>query len=181
MTFEPTNLLGSYEIRLTPKSDNRGWFARFFCQKEFEQIGHTKEWVQMNHSCTSEKGAIRGLHFQLAPFREIKLVRCIAGAVYDVIVDLRKNSPTFLRWYSTELTAENKNMLYIPEGFAHGFQTLTRDCQLIYLHTEVYSPGAEAGILFSDPALNITWPIAVSEISERDKNHPYLDQNFQGI
>jgi dTDP-4-dehydrorhamnose 3,5-epimerase len=181
MIFEPTYLSGSYEIKLTPRIDNRGWFTRFFCKEEFEQISHTKEWVQMNQSYTHNKGAVRGLHFQHPPHKEIKLVRCIAGAVYDVIVDLRKGSPTFLRWYSTELSAEKKNMLYIPEGFAHGFQTLTEDCELIYLHTEYYTPAAEAGVRFDDSAINIQWPLTVSEISERDREHPYLDQNFEGI
>ncbi|MDQ6813261.1 MAG: dTDP-4-dehydrorhamnose 3,5-epimerase [Bacteroidota bacterium] len=181
MIFEPTYLAGSYEIKLTPRADNRGWFARFFCKEEFKQIGHSKEWIQMNHSCTNNKGAVRGLHFQQSPYREIKLVRCVAGAVHDVIVDLRKNSPTFLKWYSTELSAAKKNMLYIPEGFAHGFQTLTEDCELIYLHTEYYTPAAEAGIRFDDFAINIQWPLLVSDISERDKQHPFLDQNFEGI
>ena len=124
MIFIPTPLKGSYEIVLEPKGDNRGWFARFYCKKEFEQINHTKEWVQMNHSFTSTKGSIRGMHFQNPPYAEVKLVRCIAGAVYDVIIDLRKDSPTFLQHYGTQLSAENKKMLYIPEGFAHGFQTL---------------------------------------------------------
>jgi dTDP-4-dehydrorhamnose 3,5-epimerase len=172
MIFEPT---------LTPRTDDRGWFTRFFCKQEFEQIGHTKEWIQMNQSYTHNKGALRGLHFQNPPYQEIKMVRCIAGTVYDVIIDLRKGSPTFLQSYSTELSAEKKNMVYIPEGFAHGFQTLTEDCELIYLHTEYYTPTAEAGIRFDDSAIKIKWPLTISEMSERDKKHPYLEQNFEGI
>lgn len=139
MIFTETLLKGSYIIELSAFTDDRGWFARTYCKNEFAAIGHTAEWVQMNHSFTKDKGAIRGMHYQLPPFSEIKMVRCIAGAVYDVIVDLRKDSPTFLQWYGTELSAANKKMLYIPEGFAHGFQTLQNDCELIYHHSQFYA------------------------------------------
>ncbi|MFT3934707.1 MAG: dTDP-4-dehydrorhamnose 3,5-epimerase [Chitinophagaceae bacterium] len=181
MIFTPTPLTGSCVIELTPFVDNRGWFARTWCKNEFAQIGHTKEWVQMNHSFTSKKGAVRGMHYQLPPFTEIKMVRCIAGAVFDVIVDIRKGSPTFLQWFGTELSAENKKQLYIPEGFAHGFQTLSADCELIYLHSEFYTPGVEAGILYNDPLIAVKWPLPVEEISDRDKAHPLLTNNFIGI
>ena len=181
MIFTPTKLAGSYVIELTPFSDSRGWFARTFCKKEFEQIGHEKEWVQMNHSATYTKGSIRGMHYQVAPFKEIKMVRCIAGKVLDVIVDLRKDSPTFLQWTGIELSAENKKMLYIPEGFAHGFQTLEDNCELIYHHTSFYAPGAEGGICYNEPAIAIQWPQAVAGVSERDKGHPLIDTNFKGI
>jgi len=135
----------------------------------------------MNHSVTYKKASIRGMHYQLAPFREIKLVRCVAGSVFDVIVDLRKDSSTFLQWFGQELSAENKKMLYIPEGFAHGFQCLTNDCELIYHHTEFYVPNAEGGIRYNDPAVNITWPLPVGTLSARDAAHPLLDENFKGI
>ena len=181
MIFIPAPLAGSYIIELTPFSDSRGWFARTYCKDEFQQIGHTKEWVQMNHSFTVKKGALRGMHFQLPPFAEIKMVRCIAGAVFDVIIDLRKDSATFLQWFGTELSAKNKKMLYIPEGFAHGFQTLTDDCELIYHHTEAYTPGAEAGILYNDPLIGIGWPEAPTEISDRDTKHPLVNDSFTGI
>jgi dTDP-4-dehydrorhamnose 3,5-epimerase len=181
MTFTPTSLNKSYIIELSPSNDSRGWFARTYCKKEFQQIGHNKEWVQLNHSATFKKGSIRGMHYQLRPFREIKMVRCIAGSIYDVIIDLRKNSPTFLQWFGTELSAKNKRMLYIPEGFAHGFQTLSNDSELIYHHTEFYNPKAEAGVKYNDPVVNIQWPLAITEISERDNNHRYLDKNFKGI
>ena len=181
MIFAPTHLAGSYEIALEPRIDNRGWFARFFCKDEFAQIGHTKEWVQLNHSCTLKKGAIRGMHFQNPPFSEIKMVRCIAGSVYDVIIDLRKGSDTFLKWYGTELSAHNKKMLYIPAGFAHGFQTLEDNCELLYHHSEYYKPVAEAGIRYNDPIIGLEWPIPVAEISERDTAHPLLTQQFKGI
>lgn len=174
MIFAPTPLNGSYIITLSPKGDKRGWFMRSFCKKEFEAIEHTKEWVQMNHSFTAAKGAIRGMHFQMAPYGEIKMVRCIVGAVFDVIVDLRKDSPTYLKWFGIELSAENKKCLYIPEGFAHGFQTLTDNTELLYHHSEFYEPGYESGILYNDPKINIQWPLPVTEISERDKSHPLL-------
>ena len=181
MTFTETLLKGSYVIELNTFTDDRGWFARTYCKNEFSKIGHTSEWLQMNHSFTKQQGAIRGMHYQLPPFSEIKMVRCIAGAVFDVIIDLRKESPTFLKWFGTELSAENKKMLYIPEGFAHGFQTLRNDCELIYHHSQFYTPGAEGGIKFNDPGINISWPMPVTNISERDSQHPLLDENFKGL
>jgi dTDP-4-dehydrorhamnose 3,5-epimerase len=181
MTFTPTSLAGSFVIDLSAFTDSRGWFARTYCKNEFQKIGHTKEWVQMNHSFTTLQGAVRGMHYQLPPYREIKMVRCIAGCVFDVIIDLRKASPTFLQWFGIELSAENKKMLYIPEGFAHGFQTLTGNSELIYHHTEFYTPGAEGGLRYNDPKINIQWPLAVTEISEKDAGHPFLDNNFKGV
>jgi len=179
MIFIPTHLKGSYVIELSPITDSRGWFVRTWCKKEFAGIGHTKEWVQMNHSFTKTKGAIRGMHFQLAPHEEIKMVRCIAGGVFDVIIDVRKDSSTYLQWYGTELTAANKKMLYIPAGFAHGFQTLEENTELIYHHSEYYTPGSEAGIKFNDKAVNIKWPLQITDISERDNSHPPIDSNFK--
>ena len=181
MIFTETALKGSYIISLEPYSDERGWFARTFCKKEFEAIGHHKEWVQMNHSFTTDKGTVRGMHFQLPPFSEIKMVRCVAGAVLDVIVDIREGSPTFLQWTGVELSAANKKMIYIPEGFAHGFQTLEENSELIYHHTAFYQPGVEAGLRYNDPAIKIDWPLAVQNISARDKEHPLLNEHFKGI
>jgi dTDP-4-dehydrorhamnose 3,5-epimerase len=181
MIFTETILKGSYEITLTPHGDNRGWFARTYCKNEFEQIGHHAEWVQINHSFSAQKGTVRGMHFQHPPYAEVKMLRCIAGSVYDVIVDLRKDSPTFLKWCGTELSAANKKILYIPAGFAHGFQTLSDDAELIYHHTEFYTPAAEAGIGYNDPAINIVWPLPVSELSVRDTNHPLIDSKFKGL
>ena len=181
MIFTPTALAGSYIIDLSPSADSRGWFARTYCKNEFAQIGHTKEWVQINHSFTAAAGAIRGMHYQLPPFTEIKMLRCIAGAVYDVIVDIRKDSTTFLQWFAVELSSTNRKMLYIPAGFAHGFQTLSADCELVYHHSEFYTPGAEAGLRYNDPALGIEWPLPPTELSERDKQHPLLNANFAGI
>lgn len=181
MNFTPTPLKGSFIIQLMPFNDDRGWFVRTFSKNEFKEIGINYEWVQMNHSYTASKGTIRGMHYQVPPYKEIKMVRCIRGMVYDVIIDIRKESPTFLHWYGIELSATQMNMIYIPEGFAHGFQALTDDCELIYHHSEFYIPNAEEGIKYNDPLINIQWPLAVSRISERDKNHPSLTENFKGI
>lgn len=181
MKFEKTKLPGGYIVNIIATGDERGWFARTFDKNEFAQIGFTGEWVQQNHSFSNKKGTIRGMHYQLPPFAEIKLVRCIAGAVFDVIIDLRKNSATFLHWFGTELSAENKKMLYIPEGFAHGFQTLTDNCELIYHHSQFYKPGSEGGIKYDDKLINIQWPAEVTSISKRDEEHPLLDKNFTGI
>ncbi len=181
MNFYPTFLAGSYEIGLEPLGDNRGWFSRFYCKREFAAINHTKDWVQMNHSFTEKKGTVRGMHFQKPPHDEVKLVRCIVGAVWDVIVDIRAGSPTFLKWYGAEISAQNKRMIYIPEGFAHGFQTLTDNCELIYAHTQYYQPDAESGLNFQDSVLGIEWKLPVAQISERDSNHPFISKNFKGI
>ena len=135
----------------------------------------------MNHSVSYAKGTLRGMHFQHPPFREIKLVPCIAGTVMDVIVDIRQGSPTFLQWQAVELSAENNRMIYIPEGFAHGFQTLQDNSALIYHHTEFYTPGAEGGIRYDDPLVGIQWTLPVSIISQRDAGHPLLDHKFKGI
>lgn len=180
MKFIPTILNGSFTIQLDPINDERGWFARYFCKKEFSTIGHNKEWVQMNHSFSLKKGTLRGMHFQKPPYSEIKLVRCIQGSVFDVIIDLRKDSPTFLKWFGAELSAENKLMMYIPEGFAHGFQTLEDNSGLLYMHTAYYSPEAEDGLRYNDPQVNISWPLEISEISMRDNNHDLLEK-FNGL
>jgi len=181
MIFTPIFLEGSFLVEPTVLADDRGWFARFYCKNEFKEIGHEKEWVQLNHSVTNKTGSIRGMHYQFQPFREIKMVKCIAGAVYDVIVDLRKDSATFLKWFGTELSANNRKMLYIPEGFAHGFQCLEDDCELIYHHSEFYTPNSEGGIKYNDPMIGIKWPLPMTVISPRDQSHPWLDENFKGI
>ncbi len=181
MIFTETKLMGSYVIDPQVRSDERGWFMRTYCKNEFAEIGHDKEWVQMNHSFTAEKATVRGMHFQHPPFEEIKLVRCVAGSVYDVIIDLRKESPTFLQWEGIELSAQNKKMLYIPIGFAHGFQTLQNDCELIYHHSQFYTPGVEGGIRYNDSMVAIQWPLLITNISSRDNDHPLLDDNFKGI
>jgi len=181
MIFEELQLKGSYVISLNLLSDARGGFARTYCKKEFEQIGHKKEFVQMNHSFNTHKGTLRGMHFQKEPHQEIKLIRCIKGAVIDVIVDLRKDSPTFLKHAMVELSSENKKMIYVPENFAHGFQTLEDDSELIYHHTEFYTPSADAGICYNDPVLNIDWPLPPVMVSDKDKSYPLIDSTFKGF
>ncbi|WP_338874451.1 dTDP-4-dehydrorhamnose 3,5-epimerase [Spirosoma sp. SC4-14] len=181
MTFTETPLLGAYLIQLAPFRDHRGWFARTFCKRDFEQVGLQGDWVQHNHSMTHQAGALRGLHFQYTPYSEVKLVRCIAGCVFDVIVDLRADSTTFGNWFGTELSHENGQMLYIPKGFAHGFQTLTENCQLIYCHSEYYFPGNEGGIRYNDPRIGISWPLPITDLSERDATHPLLNGQFVGL
>jgi dTDP-4-dehydrorhamnose 3,5-epimerase len=181
MKFTALSLQGAYLIEPDVYSDDRGHFFRYFCKNEFEQLGHAKEWLQCNHSYTKTKGSIRGMHYQLPPYAEIKLVRCISGHVVDVIVDLRQGSPTYLQHVSIELSGVNRNMLYIPEGFAHGFQTLTDNCELLYHHTEFYKTGAEGGLRYNDPRLQIKWPLLPTVISERDRNHPFMHESFVGI
>lgn len=181
MTFEPTSLKGVYSIALQPLVDNRGWFARVFCKEQFAQIGHTQEWVQINHSLTNKKGTVRGMHYQLPPHGEIKMVSCIAGAICDVVIDIRKGSDTFLKWIAVELSSANKRMIYIPEGFAHGFQAQTDNCELIYHHSSFYKPGYEGAIRYDDPLVNIQWPLPVTDISQRDSTHLLLNPGFKGI
>jgi dTDP-4-dehydrorhamnose 3,5-epimerase len=180
MTFEETKLKGAYIVSLNMLSDDRGLFARTFCKKEFKQINHRKEFVQMNHSWNKHKGTIRGMHYQIPPFQEVKLIRCIKGKVLDVIIDLRKYSPTFLQHVSVELSADNKKMIYVPEDFAHGFQALEDDTELIYHHTEYYMPDADRGLRYDDPALNIKWSLPPVMVSDKDKSYKLIDNSFKG-
>lgn len=182
MIFIKTLINGCHIIDTNTLEDDRGWFMRTYCKKEFyDNIGFEGEWVQMNHSFSKNKGTVRGLHYQIPPYAEEKLIRCIGGKVLDVVVDLRKGSNTFLKYISVELSDENKKMIYIPKGCAHGFQALTDNCQLIYHHSQFYNPNAEAGIRFNDTKINIEWPLSVTVISERDANHPYINESFKGI
>ncbi len=181
MKFQPTRFNGLYTISLEPKTDSRGWFARTFCKKEFAEIGFEGEWKQINQSYTKSIGTLRGLHFQYPPYQEIKLIRCIRGRVFDVAVDIRNGSKTFMKWFSIELSDKNKTMIFIPPGFAHGFLTLSNNCELIYHHSEFYTPESEGSIRFDDPAINIHWPQKIKIISSKDSSHPDLDKNFKGI
>ncbi|MDG1109569.1 MAG: dTDP-4-dehydrorhamnose 3,5-epimerase [Burkholderiaceae bacterium] len=161
--------------------DSRGFLSRLFCADELAAAGWHKPIAQINQTLTQKQGTIRGLHFQSAPYAEMKLVTCLRGAIWDVAVDLRAGSSTFLQWHAEELSAANHRGLLIPEGFAHGFQTLCDDCELIYLHSRAYTPGAEAGLNPKDPMLTITWPLAITELSARDAQHPMLDHQFKGM
>ena len=179
--FLTTPLDKLYEINRKQLTDQRGFFSRLFCSEEFNEIGLLKSFVQVNHTMTKKKGATRGMHFQYPPYAESKVVTCIKGEVFDVAVDIRRDSKTFLHWHSAVLSDKNLKGFYIPEGFAHGFQALTDDCQLLYLHSEFYTPTSEAAIHPLDSMLKIHWPCKISEISKRDANQPMLDNTFKGL
>ena len=177
-----TRLAGLYAIQRKPLGDQRGYLERLFCQDEMQSIFGARRIVQINHTLTRKKGAIRGLHYQHPPYAEGKLISCLRGEVFDVAVDLRKKSPTFLHWHGEILSDKNHRSLFIPEGFAHGFQTLANDCEMLYFHTQVYRADAEGGLNALDQELAIDWPLAVTQQSERDQQHPMLNQiNFQGL
>ncbi len=181
MKFVPTAVAGVFVAETQAFQDSRGAFTRLFCERELAGAIGVRRIEQINHSRTAAAGAVRGLHFQQAPHAEMKMVRCLRGRVWDVALDLRKGSPTFLQWHAQELSVANALMLVIPEGCAHGFQVLEPDSELLYLHTASYTPLAEGGVRFDDPALNIPWPLSATDVSERDKKHPLIDKNFQGI
>ena len=181
MLFTPLSLKGAYTIELTPRGDERGRFTRLFCAREFSQVGHTKQIVNVNHAYTQKAGTVRGMHFQYPPDCEIKIVKCLRGAIWDCIVDIRKGSPTFLKWEGVELTESNNLMMYVPEGFAHGVQSLCDDVEVIYFASNFYAPNNESGLRFDDPALNIQWQKEVTEVSAKDREHKLIDGNFQGV
>ena len=179
--FTATPLAGLTLVQRKVMQDQRGFLSRFFCAEQFREAGFIKPIAQINHTLTHCKGAVRGMHFQYPPHVECKLVSCLSGAIWDVAVDLRRNSPTFMQWHGAVLSAENRSSLLLPEGFAHGYQTLAADCELIYLHTATYHPETVGGLNAMDPALNIGWPLAVEQLSEQDRTRPFIDQFFQGI
>ena len=172
MRFTETRLAGAFVIDHERREDNRGFFARTFCQKEFEAHGLNPHIVQCNVAFNKRVGTLRGLHFQLPPYQEAKLVRCTRGAVYDVIVDLRRDSPTFKKWVAVELTAENRKMLYVPTGFAHSYQTLEDNSEVIYQVSEFYAPEHARGVRYNDRAFDVRWPLEITEISEQDRHWP---------
>lgn len=176
MKFVPLPLASAYQVDLNKHEDSRGFFARQFCQKEFQAHGLNTDWVQMNISHSAQSGTVRGLHFQRAPEAEVKMVRCLKGAIFDVIVDLRDSSPSYGKWYGTELSSQNRSMLYIPKGFAHGFQTLEPETELLYWHSAFYSPVSEGGLNPECKTLNINWPLTITEMSARDTYFPGLTE-----
>lgn len=176
-----TRLKDLYLIDRKPLGDARGYLERLFCDNELEELLVERQINQINYTSTTKEGAVRGLHFQDHPHAETKIVACLQGEVFDVIVDLRKGSPTFLKWHGEILSEKKHRSLYIPEGFAHGFQALTHDCKMLYFHTHPYVAAAEVGLNAVDPALNITWPKPITERSPRDMNHPFLSANFEGL
>jgi dTDP-4-dehydrorhamnose 3,5-epimerase len=179
MQFFPTAIDGAYAVTLEVKTDTRGRFKRHFCAEAFAQMGLVTDFVQMNHSVTRERGVVRGMHFQHPPHAEAKLVSCMLGRAYDVAIDLRRSSPTFLKWAAVEL--DEARAFYIPKGCAHGFQTLTDQVHLTYLHSEFYESGAEGGVRFDDTLIGIVWPLPVGIISDRDRDYPPLPTDFEGL
>ncbi len=172
MKFTETKLNGAYLIDISPVNDERGYFARSFCAQEYNKYGLNSRIVQCNISHNHKKGTLRGMHYQINPSEEAKTVLCSKGAIFDVIIDLRISSSTYMKWISVELSEKKYNMLYIPEGFAHGFQTLCDDTVVFYQMSEFYNPQLARGIRYDDPAFNISWPLAVSVISGKDSNYP---------
>ncbi len=183
MKFIPATLDGVVRIELDPHEDSRGSFARTYCRDEFSAAGLPTEWVQCNHTITKKKGAVRGLHWQAEPHGEDKIVRCLRGSVFDVVVDVRRDSRSFGQWESFELSGDKPHQLFIPSGFAHGFQCLTDDCHLLYQMSELYHPGAARGLRWDDPDLAIPWPLECVELSARDERGMFLGdiQQLTGI
>lgn len=172
MRFTDTALKGAYVIEIEKREDHRGFFARVWCKKEFEAHGLNTDLTQVNIGYSKKRGTLRGMHFQTNPYEECKLVRCTMGAVIDVIIDLRSESPTYKKWMAVELSAENRTMLYVPEGFAHGYQTLVDNTEVVYHTSQFYTPEHATGVRYDDPAFGIVWPLPVEAISDADKNWP---------
>ncbi len=172
MLIADTDLNGAWLIEAEPLRDSRGWFTRTFCEREFGAFGLETRFVQHSTSQNVCRGTLRGMHFQTAPHAEVKLVRCLKGAIFDVIIDLNPGSPTFRQWRGFELSAENQRQLYIPKGFAHGFQTLQDQCEIGYLISDFYAPAASTGVRWNDPAFAIAWPLPVTVMSDKDKLWP---------
>lgn len=175
MIFTETSLQGAYVIDVEKITDDRGFFGRLWCKDQFEKYNLNANLVQSNVSLSKKKGTLRGMHFQKHPFQETKLVRCTKGAIYDVIIDLRPESPTFKKWFGIELTADNHRMLYVPENFAHGFLTLEDHSEVYYLVTQFYNKEAESGLRYNDPAFQIKWPETIIAVSDKDAAHPNFD------
>lgn len=176
-----TPLQGLKLIQRKPIRDSRGYLERLFCADDLQALISGKGIVQINHTLTARHGTIRGIHFQRPPHAETKFVSCLRGEVFDVAVDLRQGSPTFLHWHAEILSGGNHKTLMIPEGFAHGFQTMTEDCEMLYVHTAAYQPGVESGLNAKDPRLNIRWPEVITELSPRDAAHPLVTEDFGGV
>lgn len=179
--FENTPIENLKIIRHQSNKDERGSFSRLFCQKAFNHLIKEKKICQINQSLTLKKGTIRGLHFQYPPYSETKIITCLKGRVWDVALDLRFGSPTFLSYHAEILTEEDDKSYLIPDGFAHGFQTLSSDCEMLYFHTAFYNKDLEGSVNVLDPKININWPEQISEISDRDRSHPMLNDDFKGI
>ena len=174
LNFNKTFLKNLHVIKIDPFKDIRGEFARFFCEKDFKEIGLSKKIVNVNYSKTMNKGDVRGMHYQKSPYAEIKIVKCINGKIYDVAIDMREDSDTYLQYFGIELSKDNNTMLYVPEGFAHGFQALTDNAEIIYFNTQFYKPEFEKGVNIIDPRIDIKWPIQIANQSEKDKKIKFI-------
>lgn len=179
--FIATELSGLTIVEKTSFEDDRGFLSRIWCSEAFAAAGWMLPIAQINHTLTKRRGCVRGLHFQLPPHAEMKLVTCLRGCVFDVAVDLRTGSGTFLRWHAEILSQSNRRSMLIPEGFAHGFQALSEDCELLYLHTAPYHPESERAVNVLDSRVDIAWPLAIADMSDRDRRHPFLKDDFMGI
>ncbi|MGF1585664.1 MAG: dTDP-4-dehydrorhamnose 3,5-epimerase [Bacteroidales bacterium] len=177
MKFTELPLKGAYLLEVNKISDDRGFFGRAWCREEMKEHGLKEDIKQINTSLSLKKGTLRGMHYQVDPYQETKFIRCTRGSIYDVIIDLRPESPTFLKWAANELTADNYRMVYVPENFAHGFISLEDQSEVYYPVTEFYTPGAERGLRWDDPVFNIKWPIPVEIISEKDASQPDFDRS----
>ena len=181
LAFHPTPLAGLIVVEREPIADERGRLERLFCADEFATQKIQLPVLQTNRTVTTRKATVRGMHFQYPPHAETKLVCCLMGKVFDVAIDLRRSSPTFLRWHGEELSANNNKSLLIPAGFAHGLQTLEDECELLYFHSAAYAADAEGGIHPSDPKIGVAWPLPIGEMSVRDRGHPALTSDFTGL
>ena len=181
MKLLSTEINGLFIAETDLISDDRGTFSRLFCERELAGAIGSRKIVQINRSLTITPGTVRGMHYQNPPHTEMKLVRCTKGRIWDIAVDIRAGSPTFLKWHAEELSPQNRRMSIIPEGFAHGFQTLDHDSELLYLHTNFYKPEAEGGVLYNDSQLAIPWPLPVTNLSDSDERYPILPRDFCGI
>ena len=181
LELQETPLAGLWAVRRQRLADERGFFSRLFCAQDLAEAGWVLPIAQINHTLTHRRGAIRGLHYQTAPHAEDKFISCLRGEIFDVAVDLRRDSPTFLRWHGAVLSAANMTSLLVPQGFAHGFQTLCDDCELIYLHSRPFAPEAEAGLNVRDPMVAIRWPLPFGDISVRDAARGFIGSDFAGI
>ena len=181
MKILPTPVLDLMVVETSPIKDKRGTFSRLYCEKELERVIDSRRILQVNYSQTDKVGAVRGMHFQHPPYSEMKLVRCIRGKVWDVAVDLRASSATFLHWHAVQLSSANNYMMVIPEGFAHGFQCLEAGSELLYLHTAFYNRETESGLNYKDPTLGIKWPLRVTDLSPADTQRGFIERDYKGI
>ncbi|TCO42638.1 dTDP-4-dehydrorhamnose 3,5-epimerase [Dokdonella fugitiva] len=181
MIFVPTALAGLIEIRSHAAVDARGRFRRLFCERDLAVLREGLHFTQINLSQTRARGTVRGMHFQSPPAAEAKLIHCLRGRVFDVAVDVRRGSPTFLQWHACELSGDDDRALFIPEGFAHGFQSLSDEAELLYMHTAPWTPEFERGLRHDDPRIGIAWPLPVGAVSDRDRNHPLINERFSGV